>query len=51
MGRVLCTYDADFLRLAQTQPEHAGIIYAQQQKASVGGWVREIPGYSCSFDR
>jgi predicted nuclease of predicted toxin-antitoxin system len=42
MGRVLCTYDADFLRLAKTQLEHAGIIYAQQQKASVGGWVREI---------
>jgi hypothetical protein len=42
MGRVLCTYDADFLRLAGEGMEHAGIIYAQQQKASIGGWVREI---------
>jgi hypothetical protein len=22
--------------------EHAGIIFAQQQKATIGGWVREI---------
>ena len=42
MGRVLCTYDADFLRLAAEGAEHAGIIYAQQQKASIGGWVKEI---------
>ena len=42
MGRVLCTYDADFLRLASEGVEHAGIIFAQHQKASIGGWVREI---------
>jgi predicted nuclease of predicted toxin-antitoxin system len=42
MGRTLCTYDADFLRLANTGAKHAGIIYAHQQKASIGGWVREI---------
>lgn len=42
MGRVLCTYDSDFLRLAVEGIEHAGIIFARQQKASIGGWVREI---------
>ena len=42
MGRVLCTYDADFLRLAAEGVEHAGIIFAQQQKASIGGWLKEI---------
>jgi predicted nuclease of predicted toxin-antitoxin system len=42
MERVLCTYDADFLRLAKLQTEHAGIIYAQQKKASIGGWIREL---------
>jgi predicted nuclease of predicted toxin-antitoxin system len=42
MGRTLCTYDADFLRLANTGAKHVGIIYAHQQKASIGGWVREI---------
>ena len=42
MGRVLCTYDSDFLRLAHEGAEHAGIIFAHQQKGSIGGWVREI---------
>lgn len=42
MGYVLCTYDNDFLRLIQEVTEHAGIVFAHQQKASIGGWVREI---------
>jgi hypothetical protein len=42
LRRVLCTYDADFLRLASEGVEHAGIIFAPQQKASIGRWVREI---------
>jgi len=42
MGRVLCTYDTDFLILASNGVEHAGIIFAPEQKASIGGWVREI---------
>lgn len=42
MGRVLCTYDQDFLRIAAEGIEHSGIIYAQQQKATIGGWIREI---------
>lgn len=42
MGRVLCTYDADFLRLSKSILDHAGIIYAKQQKGSIGAWVREL---------
>ena len=46
MGRALCTYDADFLVLAVSGTEHAGIIYAQQYKSPIGGWVREISALS-----
>ncbi len=42
MGRVLCNYDTDFLILASQGIDHAGIVFAHQQKASIGGWVREI---------
>jgi predicted nuclease of predicted toxin-antitoxin system len=42
MGRALCTYDTDFLRLASQGVEHSGVIFAALQKASIGGWVREI---------
>lgn len=42
MGRVLCTYDTDFLQLARTNLQHGGIIFASQQKVSIGGWVREL---------
>jgi predicted nuclease of predicted toxin-antitoxin system len=49
MGRVLCTYDADFLRLAADGAEHCGIIFAQQRKATIGGWVREIRALHARF--
>lgn len=42
MGRVLCTYDTDFLRLAHEFSEHCGIIFAPQVKASIGGRVKEL---------
>ncbi len=42
LERVLCTYDQDFLRLAAEGMYHYGIIFSQQQSASIGGWVREI---------
>ncbi len=42
MGRILCTYDNDFLVLATEGVEHAGIVYAHQQKTSIGDWVRGI---------
>ena len=42
LGRVLCTYDQDFLRLAAEGATHSGIIFAQQQRTSIGDWIREI---------
>jgi hypothetical protein len=42
MGRVLCTHDQDFLRLAAEGSEHAGIAFAPQYQATIGGWVREL---------
>ncbi len=42
MGRVLCTYDSDFLALASQGIEHAGIAFAQSEKISIGDWVREL---------
>ena len=42
MGRVLCTHDQGFLRLAAEGNEHAGIAFASQYQATIGGWVREL---------
>jgi hypothetical protein len=39
MGRVLCTYDADYLRLAAQAIEHAGIVFGQQEVHYIGEWV------------
>ncbi len=50
MGRVLRTYDTDFLVLASQDIAHAGIIFASQQKASIGAWVREIRMLHGRFD-
>lgn len=40
MGRVVCTEDRDFLKLAAAGMEHAGIIRGRQRRHSVGDWVR-----------
>ena len=42
LDRVLCTHDQDFLRLAAEGHDHAGIVFAAQAKASLGGWVRAL---------
>lgn len=39
-GRVLVTHDADFLRLAATSVDHAGIAYCHQNRRTVGEIVR-----------
>ena len=39
-GRVLVTTDVDFLRLAASGIEHAGIVFGQQEVHTVGSWVR-----------
>ena len=42
MGRVLCTHDKDYPRLNATGVEHAGIAFAEQYRATIGGWVRAL---------
>ncbi len=42
MGRVVCTEDDDFIKLAAQGIVHAGIIYGEQNKYSIGDWVRYL---------
>jgi hypothetical protein len=38
-GRVLCTHDSDYVHIATGGKQHAGIIFGQQDKHSIGVWV------------
>ena len=38
-GRVLCTFDTDFIKLAVEGQSHAGIILGQPELHYIGGWV------------
>lgn len=40
MGYVLCTHDSDYLALAASGIQHAGIVFAQQDVHTVGDWVK-----------
>ena len=40
-GRVLFTHDADYLRLAASGVEHAGIVFSARQ-ASIGDLIRSL---------
>lgn len=40
MGRVVCTEDKDFVRLAAAGVEHAGVIRGRQKQHSIGDWVK-----------
>ena len=42
MGRVVCTEDRDFLKLASAGIEHAGIIRGRQRRHSIGDWVKYL---------
>jgi hypothetical protein len=42
MGYVLCTCDTDYLKMASTGIEHNGIVFAAQEKYSVGEWVAAL---------
>lgn len=42
MERVLCTHDADFLRLASEGVEHAGLVFGIQDSDTIGDWVRGL---------
>jgi predicted nuclease of predicted toxin-antitoxin system len=39
MGYVLCTHDDDYLQLAASGTEHAGIVIGRQVKHTIGDWV------------
>lgn len=39
MNRVLCTHDADYVDIASAGKEHAGIVFGQQHKHTIGDWV------------
>lgn len=40
--RVIFTFDDDFLSLASTGIEHAGIIYTRQQRRSIGKIIGDL---------
>lgn len=40
MGYVLCTHDSDYVDLAADGREHAGIVFGQQHKHTIGDWVK-----------
>ena len=40
--RVIFTFDDDFLSLASTSIEHAGIIYTRQQRRSMGKIISDL---------
>lgn len=42
MGRMLCTYDADFIRIAAQELNLSGIAFAQQYQTNVGSWVKAL---------
>jgi hypothetical protein len=42
MGRVLYTYDQDFLRLHAEGYEHAGIVFGFADRTTHGDWVRAL---------
>lgn len=39
LGYVLCTHDADYVDMATAGKEHAGIVFGQQHKHTIGDWV------------
>ena len=41
-GRVLCTFDTDFVQLAKIDIEHAGIVFVGHKKRGIGVLVREF---------
>jgi len=41
-GRVIFSYDEDMLRLAASGVEHAGIVFCQQRRRSIGDIIRGL---------
>jgi hypothetical protein len=49
MGCVLCTYDTDYVELATSGKEHAGIIIGQPEKHWIGEWVKGLTLYHAVY--
>jgi hypothetical protein len=49
MGRVLCTYDTDFLRLDAEGYEHAGILFGFHDRTTIGDWIRAADQLIASY--
>jgi len=49
MGYVLCTYDYDYVQLAATGMNHAGIVLGQFRKHGVGDWVKGLILYHAIY--
>ena len=50
LGRVLCTFDADYLRLVSEGMAHAGIVFGQQSLHYVGDWVNWLTLIHAVYD-
>lgn len=50
LGYVFCTNDADFIALATSGLEHAGIVFGQQHKHGVGEWVHFLELLASIFE-
>lgn len=42
MGRVLCTYDPDYIQLASEGAHHTGIVFGQPEDHYIGEWVKYL---------
>ena len=50
LRRVLCTFDADYLRLVSEGMAHAGIVFGQQSLHYVGDWVNWLTLIHAVYD-
>lgn len=49
LGRVLCTYDTDFLVLASEGIDHSGILFAPERSMLIGHWVCDLRAIHAEF--
>ena len=49
MGYVLCTYDSDYLFLSASGAGHAGIVFGQQERHTIGDWVRRLQSFHARY--
>ena len=49
VDRVVCTRDADFVRLARAGMEHAGIVFFERGQRDIGHMVRSLSTIAADF--